>query len=228
VITVKHKRRRPGRPRDVAKLEAILDAANALFLERGIAATTMDAVAERASVSKMTVYANFRDKPALLAAVLDHRIKSLYVFDELSVGSDLDSSVERLVKLGEAAVSAITQPQVIRMTRLMGESAAEHPRLAATFYAAGRGELLKRIAACLKALTKRGLVSIKNPDLAAEQLVASWLGMSVLRQILGVAGPPAADEVAERVRYAVDAMIRAWSTGADAASAGKAGRKKKV
>jgi AcrR family transcriptional regulator len=114
------------------------------------------------------------------------------------------------------------------MTRLMGESAAEHPRLAATFYAAGRGELLKRIAACLKALTKRGLVSIKNPDLAAEQLVASWLGMSVLRQILGVAGPPAADEVAERVRYAVDAMIRAWSTGADATSAGKAGRKKKV
>jgi TetR/AcrR family transcriptional repressor of mexJK operon len=199
-----------------------------LFLERGIAATTMDAVAERASVSKMTVYANFRDKPAVLAAVLDHRIKSLHVFDELSVGPDLNSSVERLVRLGEAAVSAITQPQVIRMTRLMGESAAEHPRLAATFYAAGRGELLKRIAACLKALTKRGLVSIKNPDLAAEQLVASWLGMSVLRQILGVAGPPAADEVAERVRYAVDAMIRAWSTGADAASAGKADRKKKV
>ena len=91
-MTVKHKRRPPGRPRDAAKLEAILDAANALFLERGIAATTMDAVAERASVSKMTVYANFRDKPALLAAVLDHRIKSLYVFDELSVGSDLDSS----------------------------------------------------------------------------------------------------------------------------------------
>jgi TetR/AcrR family transcriptional regulator, mexJK operon transcriptional repressor len=227
-MTVKHKRRPPGRPRDAAKLEAILDAANALFLERSIAATTMDAVAERASVSKMTVYANFRDKPALLAAVLDHRIKSLYVFDELSVGSDLDSSVERLVKLGEAAVSAITQPQVIRMTRLMGESAAQHPQLAATFYAAGRGELLKRIATCLKALTKRGFVSIRNPELAAEQLVASWLGMSVLRQVLDVAGPPAADEIAEHVRYAVDTMIRAWSTAAETASAGKAGRKKKV
>ena len=121
-MTVKRKRRRPGRPRDVAKLEAILDTANALFLERGIATTTMDAVAERASVSKMTVYANFRDKPALLAAVLDHRIKLLHVFDELSVGPDLNSSVERLVRLGEAAVSAITQPQVIRMNRLMGKA----------------------------------------------------------------------------------------------------------
>jgi TetR/AcrR family transcriptional regulator, mexJK operon transcriptional repressor len=110
----------------------------------------------------------------------------------------------------------------------MGESAAQHPQLAATFYAAGRGELLKRIATCLKALTKRGFVSIRNPELAAEQLVASWLGMSVLRQVLDVAGPPAADEIAEHVRYAVDTMIRAWSTSAETASAGKAGRKKKV
>jgi TetR/AcrR family transcriptional regulator, mexJK operon transcriptional repressor len=80
----------------------------------------------------------------------------------------------------------------------------------------------------LKALTKRGFVSIRNPDLAAEQLVASWLGMSVLRQILGVAGPPATDEIAEHVRYAVDTMMRAWSTAAEAASADKAGGKKKV
>ena len=211
-MSVERKRRGPGRPRDLAKLEAILDAAYALFLERGIAATTVDEVAERASVSKMTVYANFGDKSALLAAVLDCRIKSVFVFDELPVGPDLNSSVERLVKLGEAVVSAITQPQVIRMTLLMAERADQHPQLAAAFYAAGRGELLKRVAACLKALTKRGFLSIKNPDLAAEQLVASWSGMSLLRQGLGVASPPAADEIAERVRYAVDIMIRAWST----------------
>jgi TetR/AcrR family transcriptional regulator, mexJK operon transcriptional repressor len=35
-------------PRDLAKREAILDAAYGLFLERGIAATTMGMVAERA------------------------------------------------------------------------------------------------------------------------------------------------------------------------------------
>jgi AcrR family transcriptional regulator len=59
---------RPGRPCDLAKLEAILDEAHALFLERDVTATSMDAVAERASVSKMTVYENFLDKPALLSA----------------------------------------------------------------------------------------------------------------------------------------------------------------
>src|ERR1700730_19246904 len=99
-MSVEHKRRGRGRPADLDKLESILDAAYDLFFDRGIAATPMDLVAERAGVSKMTVYANFRDKPALLAAVFDRRIKSMHVLD-LAVGPDLNSSVERLVELGE-------------------------------------------------------------------------------------------------------------------------------
>ena len=74
-MSVERKRRGRGRPRDLNKLQAILDAAYALFLERGIAETTMELVAERASVSKMTVYANFSDKPTLLSAVFDHKSK---------------------------------------------------------------------------------------------------------------------------------------------------------
>jgi TetR/AcrR family transcriptional regulator, mexJK operon transcriptional repressor len=217
-MSVQGKRRRPGRPRDPAKLEAILDAAYELFLERGIAATTMDTVAERASVSKMTVYANFRDKPALLAAVFEHRVKTMRVPD-LPVGSDLTLALARLVEFGELIVSACTQPNVVRMALLMAEAAEEHPRLAATYYTAGRGKMVKRIAVFLKSLTDRGLLSIEDPDLAAEQLMASWSGMCELRQSLGIAGPPSPDEVTKRVRYATDTMMRAWSTDARAGTA---------
>jgi len=208
-MPIHRKRPGPGRPRDPAKLEAIMDAAYALFLERGITATTMDAVAERASVSKMTVYANFRDKPALLSAVFDRKIKSMHVLD-LAVGPDLNSSVERLVELRELVASVASQPEVVRMVRLMMECADEHPRLAAAFYSAGRGKLLKQIEAFLKVLTRRGFLSIKHPELAAEQLVVSWIG-SLGRQSLGLAGPPSADAIAKRVRYAVDTLVRAWS-----------------
>jgi TetR/AcrR family transcriptional repressor of mexJK operon len=208
-MSIHPKRRGPGRPRDPAKLEAIMEAAYALFLERGITATTMDAVAERASVSKMTVYANFRDKPALLSAVFDRKIKLMHVFD-LAVGPDLNSSIERLVELGELVASIASQPEVVRMVRLMMECADEHPRLAAAFYSAGRGKLLKQIEAFLKALTRRGFLSIKHPELAAEQLVVSWIG-SLGRQSLGLAGPPSADAIAKRVRYGVDTLVRAWS-----------------
>jgi TetR/AcrR family transcriptional repressor of mexJK operon len=221
-MTVERKRRGrgPGRPRDLAKLEAILDAAYDLFLERGIAATTMDAIAERASVSKMTVYANFPDKPALLAAAFDRQIKLMRVMD-ISAGPDLESSMKSLVKLGEAVVLAATKPEVIRVNLLMAECSDENPRLAAAFYTAGRGEVLKRMAAFLKSLTARGFLLIKDPELAAEQLMGAWFGMGVLRQSLGLARPPSADAIAKHVRYAIDTMVRAWSTGADATSADK-------
>src|ERR1700746_2294356 len=133
VMSIERKPRGRGRPRDPAKLEAILDAAYDLFLDRGIAATTMDLVAERAGVSKMTVYANFQDKPALLAAVFERRRKTVRLPD-LAVESNLNLSLERLVEFGELVVSVFTRPEIVRETRLMAECAADQSHLATVFY----------------------------------------------------------------------------------------------
>jgi TetR/AcrR family transcriptional repressor of mexJK operon len=89
------------------------------------------------------------------------------------------------------------------------------------FYTAGRGEVLKRVAAFLKGLTERGVLAIDDPELAADQLIGSWVGMTELRQSLGVAGPPSSKAIAKRVRYAIDTLVRAWSTGAEPGSADK-------
>ena len=218
-MSVEPKRGR-GRPRDPAKLEAILDAAYDLFLDRGIAATPIDVIAERAGVSKMTVYANFQDKPALLAAVFDRMRKTTHLPD-LPLGSNLNLSLERLAEFGELIVSTLTRPEVIRVTRLMAECAAEQPRLATVFYAAGRGEMLSRLAKFLDGLIERGILSIKDPGLAADELIGAWIGMSDLRQSLGVAGPPSSNAIAKRVRYAIDTLVRAWSTSAEPGSADK-------
>lgn len=53
---------------------AVLDAARALFAERGYAATSITAIADRAEVSPETVYAVFGTKRALLAQLLDAAI----------------------------------------------------------------------------------------------------------------------------------------------------------
>src|SRR5438045_3350559 len=49
----------------------VLDAAFAVFLERGYAAASMDAIAERAGVTKPVVYACFESKEALFAALME-------------------------------------------------------------------------------------------------------------------------------------------------------------
>ncbi|MDX8355806.1 helix-turn-helix domain-containing protein [Cognatiyoonia sp. IB215182] len=51
----------------------ILDAANRLFYSEGIRAVSIDAIAEKAGVTKMTVYYHFDSKDDLIAAYLDSR-----------------------------------------------------------------------------------------------------------------------------------------------------------
>jgi len=220
VKSVEPTRRRRGRPRDLDKLQAILDAASALFLERGIAATTMESVAERACVSKMTVYGHFRDKPALLSAVFERNIKAIRLPD-LEVGPDPASSLAQLAEFGERLVRFLTRPEIVKTASVMAACADENPRLAAAFYAAGPGTMLKKVAGFLKSLAERGILSIDDPELAAEQLVVSWLGLSQLRQNLGLSGPPSPDAIARRVRYATDTMVRARSSASPVA--GRAG-----
>ncbi|HEY1710187.1 MAG TPA: TetR/AcrR family transcriptional regulator [Rhizomicrobium sp.] len=62
------KRRKSARPQE------ILDAALACFAERGFAATRMDDVAERAGVTKGTIYLYFENKDAVFKALVRESI----------------------------------------------------------------------------------------------------------------------------------------------------------
>ena len=60
----------PGRPKDPAKREAILDAAKRLFILHGYEGSSMDAIAAEAGVSKLTLYSHFASKENLFAAAV--------------------------------------------------------------------------------------------------------------------------------------------------------------
>jgi len=203
-----------GRPRDLKKREAVLDAAGALFLERGINATTMEAVADRASVSKMTLYSHFPDKPALLAAVFERNLKD-FELPELSENAGVSSS-ERLSDFGERLVEFLLRPEIVRTASVMAASADAFPDLAAAFYAAGPAAVLARVARFLDLVRERERLSFLDADLAAEQLVAAWLGVDQLKQSLGVSGPPSKEAISRRVRSATETMLRGWAAGAPA------------
>jgi AcrR family transcriptional regulator len=70
------KRRRPydsprRREQADATRRAVLEAARESFIERGYAATTIDAIAARAGVSPETIYATFKNKRSLLSQLID-------------------------------------------------------------------------------------------------------------------------------------------------------------
>lgn len=61
---------RPRRRRKEARPAEILEAAYAVFIERGFAATRLEDVAQRAGIAKGTIYRYFADKEALFLAVM--------------------------------------------------------------------------------------------------------------------------------------------------------------
>jgi AcrR family transcriptional regulator len=58
------------RPRSARAHNDVLEAASRLFAERGIDATSMDAIAAASGVSKATIYKHWADKDALCLEVL--------------------------------------------------------------------------------------------------------------------------------------------------------------
>jgi AcrR family transcriptional regulator len=61
-----------ARPKSTQAHRKVLDAAVQLFSERGIDATSMDAIAEASGVSKATIYKHWQDKDALILEVMGH------------------------------------------------------------------------------------------------------------------------------------------------------------
>jgi AcrR family transcriptional regulator len=77
-MTVKPPRRRAGRPRaEDARhgRDAIVDSAARVFTERGFRGATVDAILERAGLSKGTFYWHFESKDELMLAVLAERVE---------------------------------------------------------------------------------------------------------------------------------------------------------
>src|SRR5258708_7899613 len=123
--------RRGGRPsrEQAARLgERILDAATHLFLSHGYGATSIEAVARRARVSKRTFYHRFDDKPALFVAVV-HRI-----IDRLRSPGDVELLVgdlrEVLQRLASFILRAALMPDAVALYRMLVAESARFPKLA--------------------------------------------------------------------------------------------------
>lgn len=123
------------RAEDIDK--TILDVALELFLERGFEGATIEGVAERARVSKGTVYARFPGKEALFKRVIEHTLQNWSAqagqFDSLMP----EDIAGRLRFHADTLKRMFCSQDVQRFTRLMDQTASEFPDLASFWIAIG-------------------------------------------------------------------------------------------
>jgi AcrR family transcriptional regulator len=98
--------RRPPEPRrqarGLARIESILDVAEAVFAEVGYEATTTNLIAARAGISPGSLYQYFANKQAIAEALAERYLASMAVrqsdvFDEALVGLALPELADRVI-----------------------------------------------------------------------------------------------------------------------------------
>lgn len=191
--------RPPGRPRDPALDEAILEATIRLLAEDGFARVSIEAVAREAGVGKTTVYRRWPSKTALVVDALQAHAPQTTVPAEGTVR-------ERLVWVVQAF---ITQLRSGHSARLLAGLVAEIPRdpeLAAAIRAAFiANPRRQRVFDLLREGIEAGeLREELDLELAADQLV----GPILIRLLLtgGTISPRLAPAI-------VDSFFDGWGPG---------------
>lgn len=178
-----------ARPLSKSAHEAVLAAALKLFATDGIDATSMDAIATEAKVSKATVYKHWRNKEALCLEVLDRLFAEPVPADTGDVRADIVALLKN-------------QPQGCRHdlhSRLAPQLAAV-ARHNLDFGLAVRKRVLEPPRARLTELLRRAIKAGElRPDLDLDLSVALLLGPMAYRHAMSLMNVTWPGDMAERV-----------------------------
>lgn len=167
---------RGGRPTKTAAIERdqrLIEVATRLFLDRGYDATSLDAVAEAARVSKPTVYARYGDKRGLFAAVFRREISRwlapLARAAEMQLESASEMSVEqRLVEVGREMLSFTCGPDAVAFSRMMTAQSINFPDIAKLGKEEGWLKAVATTARFFDHLVAQGAMELEDTGIAAE------------------------------------------------------------
>ena len=176
-------RGRPG-PAALAELEALLiSVGRKLFFQEGYGASTMDAVAKAARVSKTTLYSRFPTKEALLRAVVRDQVASWENGVNAAPAGFQGTLEETLLAYCEVWLRAGMSNDFIQMFRLIFSESERFPELGAAATASGnRG--VASLAEVIIHFAERDGIPCKDPYTAAEFLqmtFAGWAHTALLR-----------------------------------------------
>ncbi|HEX5755153.1 MAG TPA: TetR/AcrR family transcriptional regulator, partial [Arenimonas sp.] len=165
----------PGRPKDLEKRAAILEAAKALFVEHGYDGTSMDAIAQRAGVSKLTVYSHFQDKDSLFVEAVKAKCEEQLPPDLFSV--DLSGPLRaQLLKIARAFFALMTSDEAIGIQRVLARQVGADSKLPRLFWEAGPRRTQLALAEFLRAEVEAGQLEIDDVERAASQFLCLLKG----------------------------------------------------
>lgn len=174
------------RRRAEARPDEMLDAALAVFSEKGFAAAKVDEVARRAGVSKGTVYLYFPSKEALMEGIVRRAVAPIAeraVPDMAAFEGDVRLPIAMLI---ETLRKLLSDPQNMAVPRLILREIMNFPGLVELY----RREVLGKVIPVLTALVARGVASGQlrkvDPEMTVRSIIGPVLAHVALSEIFGI------------------------------------------
>ena len=164
---------------------AIVDAAEALFLEQGFERTSLAAIIKKSGGSLATVYDLFGNKQGLLRAVGEHRRDSA-MNDLGSIACEMDSSAEMLRLFAHRLYEHMTSPRSIALIRMVITESLRDPEFAREFHCEVHMRLVHKLAEAFSEWVREGRAEIDDPHAAAELFLAIIVSDAQLRAMAAV------------------------------------------
>lgn len=184
--------RLPRRRKDARPTE-LLDAALAVFAEKGFAAARMEDIAARAGAAKGTLYLYFPSKEAVFEALVRGIVVPNIERAEAAAAAHDGPIAPLLRELMAAAAGIVRDSDLATLPRLLIGELHKFPDLA-RFY---RTEVIDRALALIAGLHRRGVergeFRPQDSELVARLVVAPVLLAAIWRTVLIPAGEVPAD-----------------------------------
>jgi AcrR family transcriptional regulator len=169
---------RRGRPANETLRQTIVDTAGELFAELGFQATTLDKVAQRAKISKLSIYRHFENKEALFGAafaVRCHRSVPQVLFE----GVD-GSAEDQLMAVGSSLLRTLLRPDVRSVEAMVMADKSNEKSLSKLHFEAGPAHIIAQIEALLQQLHAKAVLNVPDPLRSARLFAALFKGSDLL------------------------------------------------
>lgn len=196
-----------------SKHQAILDAAETIFLRDGYLGTSMDEVAARSHVSKQTIYKHFGSKESLFVEIVTSMTSRAGDAVEVNMSTEVagDDVRHYLRDYALTQLTVVLTPPLMQLRRLVIGEVTRFPELARVLHESGPKRAMSQLAATFEQLAERRLLTLDDPALAASHF--NWLVMAEpLNQamLLGDDSIPGEPELRRHADQSVKVFLAAY------------------